>query len=331
MRVLITGASGAIGGQLVQALLSEGDTVRVLARRTSDVKNIKSSNIELSYGDVTDPESIGQPLENVDFVYHLAAIVPPRLWRVPRNVVWNVNCQGTLNLLEACRGKEVKRFVYASTVGVMGYVDRGRADESHPYNPQGLYERTKCEAEKLVLEYNREYGVPIAVIRIPAVYGPGLIHGMVELFQAVQNHRFRFLGNGESLIHLIYIEDLIEAFLLLRRQDKGLREIYIVGMKDPVTWREYVKTIAEVMGVDPPNGHVPVWLANMLGLFSEILLRPFSKNEPYLVRYRVDWTTKNSSFDVSKAIKELGFEPKTSLREGVKKTVEWYRKYGYLA
>jgi len=330
MQLLITGASGAIGGRLVQRLLSEGDTVRALIRKTSDVRDFRSSKIELYYGDITEPESIKRALEDVDLVYHLAAIVPPRLWKISRKTVWDVNCQGTLNLLEACRRREVKKFVYASTVGVMGYIDRGRADESHPYDPQDFYEETKCEAEKLVLRYHKEYGVPTTVIRIPAVYGPGLIHGMVKLFQTVQNRRFRFLGNGESLIHLIYIDDLVEAFLLTRKQDRAVGEVYIVGMQDPVTWSEYVNTIAEVMGIDPPNGHIPVWLAKMLGFFSETLLRPFSKDEPYLVRYRVDWVTKNSSYDISKVIRELGFEPKTCLREGLEKTVEWYRKYGYL-
>jgi nucleoside-diphosphate-sugar epimerase len=153
---------------------------------------------------------------------------------------------------------------------------------------------------------------------------------MVEAFQAIQSHRFRFLGTGESLIHLIYIDDLIEALLLAGKCDNAIGKVYFVGMKEPVTWKEYVNAISETMGMDPPNGHIPAWLAKMLGFCSEIVLRPFSKEEPYLVQYRVDWTTKSSACDISKAIRELGFEPKTSLREGLEKTVEWYRKEGYL-
>jgi len=330
MRALVTGANGAIGSRLSQTIISNGGKLRALVRKTSDIHCLKNFDLEFCYGDVKDVESLDKALEDVDVVYHLAAVVPPRLWRVPRKAVWDVNVKGTLNLLEACRRRGVDRFVHASTIGVTGYINNGRVDESHPYNPQGLYEETKCEAEKLVLKYHKEYGVPSTVIRITAVYGPGLVHGMVKLFQAIQNRKFRFLGSGESLIHLIYIDDLVDAFLLAGKCEDAVGEVYIVGMKDPVTWKEYVGTIADAMEVDLPKGRVPIWLAKTLGSMSEIMLRPFSEDEPYLVRYRVDWTTKNSACDISKAAKELGFEPKTSLREGVEKTVKWYQENGYL-
>lgn len=330
MKKLVTGANGSIGRSLVQALVRRGDNVKVLVRESSNTTCLKQYGVEFCYGDVLDGESLDKTLESVDVVYHLAAVVPPRLWRVPSKIVWNVNCQGTHNLLEACRRHEVQKFIYASTIGVTGYIDEGRIDETYPYNPKGLYEKTKCEAEKIVVKYHEEYGIPTTIIRIPAVYGPGLVHGMVEAFQAIQSHRFRFIGTGESLIHLIYIEDLIEAMLLVGTQDSIRGGIYIVGMNDPVTWKEYVNTIANVMGVEPPKEHLPVWLARVLGFCFETVLRVFYKDEPFLVRYRVDWTTKNSAFDVSKAKKELSFEAKTGLKEGVEKTINWYRKEGYL-
>ena len=331
MKTLVTGANGSIGRNLVQALVARGDDVKVLVRENSNTICLDKYTVEFCHGDILDTASLNRALENVDLVYHLAAIVPPRLWRVPNKIVWDINYHGTRNLLEACRQHELKKVIYASTVGVTGYIDHGRIDETSPYNPEGLYEKTKCEAEKIVLKYYKEYGVPTTIIRIPAVYGPGLVYGMVQAFQAIQSRRFRFFGTGESLIHLIYMEDLIEVMLLIGMRDAARGEIYIVGMKDPVTWKEYVTTIAEGLGVDPPRRHLPIWLAKTLGYCFETLLRGFYKDEPFLVRYRVDLLTNNSAFDVSKVKKELGFEAKMDLKEGIAHTIQWYRKEGYLS
>jgi nucleoside-diphosphate-sugar epimerase len=260
----------------------------------------------------------------VDVVYHVAA----KVYGGSKDEFWNVNFHGTENVLNACLNRSIDRFVYTSTIGVMGSIKDPPADETHPYNPSSPYDVSKCEAEKMALRYYREHGMPVTVVRPTVVYGPGNMY-LLRLYQWIQSGGFRLIGSMNNLLHPCYIDDCLEGFMLAAEKRKAIGEVYIIGDEKPVTWRKYVNDIAEAIGINPPDKHVPVWVIKVVAWLSEFKSWMFG-TPPFLTRYWVEEITKNFAYDITKAKKELDYEPIIPLKEGISRTVEWYRRNGFL-
>jgi nucleoside-diphosphate-sugar epimerase len=210
----------------------------------------------------------------------------------------------------------------------MGSIKDPPADESCPYNPLSPYDKSKCEAEKMALRYCRENGVPVTIVRPTIVYGPGNMY-LLKLYQWIQSGDFRLIGSMNNLMHPCYIENFLQGIALAAEKRKAIGEIYIIGDEKPITWREYVNKVAEAMSVNPPNRHVPVSLIKAIAYLSEFKSWMFS-TQPFLTRYWVEEITKNFAYDITKAKKDLGYDPEISLKEGISRTVEWYRQNGFL-
>jgi nucleoside-diphosphate-sugar epimerase len=326
MKVLVTGGTGFTGKHLVTRLVNEGNKVRVLARKKDP--ELEKLDIEFILGDITDKEVIDKSVETVDKVYHLAAVFREG-GGIPKKVFWDVNVNATRNLLEASQKNGVERFVHCSTCGVLGHISKPPADETFPYNPGDEYQRTKCEAEKIALEFFHNRELPGVVVRPTAIYGPGDLR-FLRLFKAINDGRFIMVGSGEVFYHPVYVDDLVEGIMLCGNEKQALGEIYIIGGESYVTLNQLVSMITEGLDVQVPKIKFPffwpVWAA---GLACEIVCWPFGINPP-IFRRRVDIFRKNRAFDISRAKKELGYEPKVSLKEGIKITAEWYRNEGYL-
>ena len=183
MKVLVTGGTGFAGSHLVSRLVKKGESVRVLVRKNSNVDYLKKLNVELCLGDITDKNSIKAAVKGIDVVYHIAALF--RQARFPDRVYWQVNVQGTQNMLEAGYEEGVKRFVHCSTIGVLGHITNPPADETYPYNPGDVYQRSKCEGEKIALKFFRDKEFPVVVARPTAIYGPGDMR-LFKLFKYVK-------------------------------------------------------------------------------------------------------------------------------------------------
>jgi nucleoside-diphosphate-sugar epimerase len=324
MRIAVTGGSGFIGNHLVEKLISEGHKTRVLVRKTSNSGLLEKLGVELVYGDVVDEDSIESLVNDVNIVYHVAA----KVYAGSKAEFWNVNFNGTKNVLDACLNKSLSRFIHVSTIGVIGSIKNPLGDESHPYNPMSPYDRSKCEAEKLALWYHREHGMPVTIVRPTVVYGPGNMY-LLRLYQWIQRGNFRFIGSMNNLLHPCYIENFLEGITLAAEKRKAIGEIYIIGDEKPISWREYVNKIAEAMSVNPPKGHVSTSLIKAIAYLSEFKSWMF-RTEPFLTRYWLEEITKNFAYDIAKAKKDLGYGPKISLKEGISRTIKWYRQNGFL-
>ena len=219
MNILITGGTGFIGSRLALRCKRNGDFVTVLGRENTpaEIQNKKlldEEQIRVSLIGVDDKESINNLLKGIDIVFHLAAA--QHEMNIPDKVFWDVNVEGTRNLLDASVQNGIKRFVHGSTIGVYGVLD-GKIDENSPCKPDNIYGKTKLEGEKLVLSYKEK--LPVSVVRIPETYGPG-DRRLLKLFKAVQKKVFALIGKGQNLHHLIYVEDLVDGFLLSCQQRK---------------------------------------------------------------------------------------------------------------
>ncbi|MBI3360043.1 MAG: SDR family NAD(P)-dependent oxidoreductase [Chloroflexi bacterium] len=336
--ILVTGATGFIGSHMAKSLAERGKRVRCLVRRSSPhaaVTFLSSLGAELVYGDLTDPESLRKAVESVNGVFHLGG--GGRV-DTSEDLCYRINADGTRNILEAClRQGGVRKLVHVSTCGVMGDIKNPPADETRPYNPENMaYARTKAQAEKVALSYKDK--LPVVVIRFPGVYGKPLIAGGVDrvegvtpmsmIFSAVKKRQWAYIGDGQSLTHWVHVEDVVQGLELAAKKGKA-GEVYILADEQPVTMEAMIKTVAKHLKVEPPTRHIPIPVAFALALAFEAWARIFG-GTPRLSRVLVRGFLANRAFDISKARRELGYQPKFGLEEGMRETVRWYEAEGYL-
>lgn len=328
MRVLVTGGTGFVGSHLALRFIKRGYDVRVLTRKkTLETNYLNKLGIEICFGDITKKSSVKKAVKDVALVYHLAAVL--REIAIPDKVYWDVHVGGTQNILDASIRENVERFVHCSTVGVHGHISNPPADESYPYNPGDIYQKTKCEGEKLALRYFNEKGLPGVVVRPCGIYGPGDTR-LLKLFKSIYHQKFVMIGKGDVSYHLVYIDDLIDAFELCGQKKEALGEIYIIGGNEAPSLNKLVKVIADALDMLVPRKRFPffwpVWLASWIceGVCKSLHI------EPPLFRRRVDIFRKNRAFDISKAKRELNYEPKVDLETGIEITANWYKKESWL-
>ena len=304
---LVTGASGRIGRYLVPALLRSGDEVRVLVKD----KMVDNENVEVFYGDLMDRETLKKAVDGVDTIFHLAALTD---YLAPKEDMYNINVVGTKNLLEVSKGKKL---IYLSSTAVMGNKFKELpVNEQTPYNPSGPYGKTKQEAEKMVKESG---GI---IIRSPDVFGPGFTEGYDFILSGLESGELPVIGDGKNFIQWIHVKDLVQALVLAKDLGKP-GEVYIVAGKEFKTLNELLDILCKQLGVEVPKKHTLGLIAKAMA-HSNVLKGKLSKERPELIPEYVNKITSNKTFDISKAKKELGFDPQVGYEDGAKEMVEDY-------
>ena len=326
MRVLVTGATGFTGGHLARQLRGRGYPVRALVRDAARGRELETAGIEIVTGDLRDPTSLGEAARGADVVYNIAALY--RQAGLPDQVYHAVNAGGVGALIDAAAAAGVRRVVHCSTVGVHGDVQHPPADEEAPLRPGDIYQVAKVEGERIAREASARTGVEVVIARPTGIYGPG-DRRLLKLFRGVARRRFVILGNGRIFYHLTYIDDLVEGLRLCGETSAAAGRTYILAGGEVTTLNELAALIAEEAHVPPPRLHLPVWPFWLAGAACEALCAPLGI-EPPLYRRRVDFFTKSRAFDITRARRELGYDPQVGLREGIRRTLEWYRSAGWL-
>jgi nucleoside-diphosphate-sugar epimerase len=325
MKALVSGANGFTGSYLIKLLLKKGYQVKGIVRKGSNLEAIKDLPIELYYADLATHSSFDDAMEDIDIVFHVGAAY--RVEGVPQKYFWDVNLEGTRKLLEAAKEKGVKRFVHCSTGGVQGNIKNIPAKEEDPYNAGDYYQKSKLAGEKLALQF-LNIGLPLTIIRPTGIYGPGDTR-YLKFFRFINNGKFKMIGSGNTFHHLVFVEDLAEGILLAGEKEEALGEIFTIGGDKYVTLNELAEKIAMVLSRKIKKIHIPVFPVWFAGLLCELICKPF-KISPPIYRRRVDFFVKDRAFDISKAKRVLGYQPKYSLEEGLKRTAEWYKEKGLL-
>ena len=325
MKALVSGANGLTGSYLIKLLLKKGYQVKGIVRENSNLELIKDLPIGLYYADLATHPSYDDAMQDIDIVFHVAAAY--RVEGVPEKYFWDVNHGSTEKLLKAAKKKGVKRFVHCSTVGVQGHIKKIPAKEEDPYSPGDYYQRSKLAGEKLAIQYYKD-GLPLSIVRPTGIYGPGDLR-FLKLFKLINNGKFRMIGSGNVYYHLTYVEDLAEGIALAGEKDEAIGETFTIAGEEYLTLNELVKKIAGILNKSVSKIRIPVFPVWFAGLLCEIICKPF-KIKPPIFRRRVDFFVKDRAFDISKAKRVLGYQPKYSLEEGLKKTAEWYKEKGLL-
>ena len=326
VRVLVTGATGFTGGHLARSLAARGQQVTALVRDEARAGDLKAAGLTLAAGDIRDAAAIERAATGADVVYHIAAIY--RQAGLREDEYRAVNARAVATVIEAASRAGVRRVVHCSTVGVHGDVEHPPAAEDAPLKPGDIYQVTKLEGEQIARDTAARTGMEVVVARPTGIYGPG-DRRLLKLFRGVARRRFVVLGSGEIFYHLTYIDDLVEGFRLCGDVPGAAGRTYILAGGEVTTLNELIRLIAEVAGVDPPGWHLPVWPFWTAGAACEAICAPFGM-EPPLYRRRVDFFAKSRAFDITRAREELGYAPEVTLREGIGRTREWYRKAGWL-
>ncbi|MCP1675788.1 nucleoside-diphosphate-sugar epimerase [Natronocella acetinitrilica] len=327
MKVLVTGGTGFSGKALVTRLLTEGHQVTALDYKEGlKTEELRQLGAEVIIGSVTDKEIVSRSVAGVEVVFHLAAAF--RELNVPESFYDEVNIEGTRNVVEAAQAAGVRRLIYCSTCGVHGNVDHPPANEDAPIQPADYYQKTKYEAEPIVMAYNGK-GMATVILRPAAIYGPGDPERFYLIYRRVASGSFPMFGSGRTLYHPLYIDNLVDAFMLCMEDGKGDGRAYLIADEHYVSVEELVRAVAKALSVEVRIPHFPVWPVVVAGHVCERVCKPFGVTPPIFPR-RVDWYRQNRAFDISRARVELGYQPRIGLEEGLRRTAEWYRAEGYL-
>lgn len=323
MKTLITGATGFIGRHLAKTLHDRGREIKCLVRKTSRVNFLEQLGVELVHGDLNDTISLKTALKDVDTIYHAAGEV----FAAQEENYYNVNVAGLKNLLQACSNASVKKFIHFSSSSATGPNPQRDipVTEDSPCQPITPYGMSKLEGEKIIRQLSAQYHIPIIIIRPPLVYGPGVSQSsrVLMFLKLIHQGLFRTIGDGNNLVSLCYIDNLIQGLLLAEAEKKAEGQIYFLSDNRPYTVNEIAATIAQEQGKPIPARHIPLWAATPLSISLGIAAKLFRANSP-LTRNTVRELKNNWFIDISKAQKDLGYKPSAEFRDGVRKTVEWF-------
>jgi nucleoside-diphosphate-sugar epimerase len=327
MKVLVTGATGFLGSHLTDALVKKGYKVKALVRKTSNTLLLEKLGVELGYGDITDGSSLLPIFKDCEIVYHCAAKVSD--WGSPQDFS-QLNVEGTENILKASLKTGVKRLIHVSSLTVLGITkNHWKSDESHPYPDKFFesYTKTKVLSEKLVRKYYENEGLPVVIIRPSIIWGPGDTIILPRLVRLLKSGKFFFIGKGNQIVCLSYVSNLVDALLLAGSKNEAIGEIYNITDDEKITFKEFIEELAKALDLDPPKRSLPFSLAYGIAYLLELWGKiTRAETPPLLTRYGVCLASINAVFDISKARKELGYEPRINFREGLKKTKPWLRK-----
>jgi nucleoside-diphosphate-sugar epimerase len=327
MKVLVTGGTGFTGKALVERLIALGHSVVCLdCKEGLNTEEIRSWGVDVVLGSVADRGVVDRCMVGVDVVHHLAAAF--RELNVAEAHYDTVNVTGTRIVLEAAYAQKVRKFVYCSTCGVHGNIDNPPADENAPIQPADYYQRTKYEAEPIVQEFFNK-GMKTVTLRPAAIYGPGDPGRFLMIFRRVARGTFPMFGKGKTTYHPLYIDNLVDAFVLAMEEGKGDGETYLIADEEYIEIGELVKKVGAALGVDVRIPHYPLFPLSAVGHICEKLCKPLRITPPIFPR-RVDWFRQDRAFCIDKAKRELGYVPRVGLDEGLRRTAQWYRDNGFL-
>lgn len=326
MKVLVTGATGFVGGAVARALVRRGIDVRVIARGGSDLQNLQGLPHELVTGDLRDQASLRSALTGCSQLYHVAAHYA--LWAKDPSIFYDVNVIGTKNLLEAARDVGTERIVYCSTIGAIGLPPSGGlGTEETPVSLEqmaGHYKRSKYLAEQEVLKLAKA-GLPVVIVNPSAPVGAADVKPTPTGQIVVDFMKGRMPAYIETGLNIVDVDDVAAGHLLA--MEKGRTgERYILGGKN-LMLREVLEILSRLSGVKAPTIKLPrlailplaylnLWVANMTGQPPRIPLEGVK-----MAKYKMH-------YDCSKAIRELGI-PQTPPEVALEKAVKWFRDHHY--
>jgi nucleoside-diphosphate-sugar epimerase len=341
-KILITGASGFIGSHVAEYFSDKGRAIKCLVKENSDIAFLRTHDIPITLGDITDEESIRKALNDCDSIIHIAGL--SRDWG-KKSDFYQINVDGTLNILRAAKSLNINKIIITGSVSSYGEEDCPvKKNETSVYNSHyqyfidsifhckmNYYRDSKALATQKAIKYAEEENLNMIVIEPAFVFGEREFHtGFFEYLKAVKNGAKILPGSAKNKFHVIYARELARAYdLAWQNNIQGVERI-IIGNSDAPFQHNFYRLLCERAGLRKPK-NIPKIIIYPVGMLMELFAAIVkSKNPPVLTRGRVNMFYDNVEYDVLKAKKILGFETIMTLDESVEKTVNWYKVNGYL-
>ena len=312
-RVLVTGAGGFIGSHLTEHLVELGANVKAFVRYNSRndwgllelLPKDKLDEIEVIMGDLKDADAVRHAAKDIDIIFHLGSLIAiPYSYIHPRETI-ETNIFGTLNVLMAAKENNIEKFIHTSTSEVYGTARYVPIDEDHPLQGQSPYSASKIGADKIAESFYRSFDMPIATIRPFNTYGPRQSARAVIptiITQALTREKV-FLGSLHPTRDYTYVKDVVEAFVKVAESHKSVGEVINIGSNFEISIGDLANKIFSLAGKN-----------------AEII------TDPARVRPQ-DSEVERLWCDNTKAKRLLGWKPKTSLDESLKKAIEWISEH----
>lgn len=324
MKILVTGATGFIGKNLVDKLVEYDYEIIAVVRKIPEQGNF-DKKIKFIKADLQEIENIQSQMSGVDVVIHMAAQLGH--YGMPYEYFYKVNYMSSVKLAQMSIKNNVKQFILCSAPFVVGLEGRN-TKEDEPYAPTDFYSKTKMLAEQGVMDTCRGK-IPFTILRPSFVYGIGDVR-RTTLYRSIKHKHFILTTSGKSYLHPSYVTDIVDGFVCSILNPKAYNEIFNLGAENDCTSKEYLNCIAEAVGSKLIHINIgyplSVLLANMIDGISKKIL----KRQGFVSKGRIDFLAKDHSCDISKAKKVLGYTPKISVKEGVLRSVKWAEENGYL-
>lgn len=318
MKVLITGATGFVGGEILQKLYSDG--FEVLGTSKSGAKN---NDRKIIKADITDFENLTKNLTNdFDAVIHSAGLAH-QFGNIDRSFFENVNVKGTKNIADLAVRAGAKQFILISSTAVYGS-HKTEIDESAECRADTDYAKSKLEGEIVCREICEKNNIGLTIFRLTPVLGEKGIGNVPRLIGAIDNRRFLWVGDGKNKKSLIYVGDIADACRLVLERKKRGTEVFNLSA-EPVEMRELVSIISRSLDKKIPAISIPEFVPRFFIDSNDKIIR--SKRLGKLLKIFDNWLADNI-YSAEKIKAEYGFEAKTTIEDAVRKQCEWYSKRG---
>lgn len=325
MKALVTGATGFIGSHLAAALSKRRYEVTCLVRKTSGRQWLEGIDARLVEGDCSDKHSLRDCVKGQDYILHLAGITKA----VRKEHYYSANADGTGNLIEAVAENDpgVRRFIYLSSLSAFGPHSGGgpAPTEDETPHPVSDYGRSKLMGEQAVLRHSSN--VPVTILRPSVVYGPR-DRDFFLLFKSVARGFTPYWGHGRT--SLIYVDDLVEGIILAAENDASSGKTYFISDGEAYSNSEIINAISSELGVKAVRVRVPRSLLSVIGFFSDGISKMLGKNniinsDKIREIMHPEWVC-----DITRAKRDLNYQPSVDLKKGIKWTADWYRIHKWL-
>jgi nucleoside-diphosphate-sugar epimerase len=322
MKILITGATGLLGGHLIKELQQRGEQLRALVLPVEDAEKLVAQGVEVVLGDITNAETLGPAVKNIDLVFHLAGMMG--VWR-PLADYQRVNVTGSENLYKAAQAAGVRRYVHTSSHTVYGLGHGRYMTEHDPLRPDpDPYSLTKAEADRLIRRLMLTSDMETVIVRPGTFFGPGDRLHFGRMAQKMKTGKGVVIGSGYNALPFCYVTDVVQGFLLAGYHEHAPGNVYNISNDRPLTQLEMFNAIADAVGGVRPTFHLPYLPIYYGSIVAEKAVARLTRTQPIVTQLGAMMFGTDNRHSIEKARRELGYEPKVDLREGIELAAAWF-------
>lgn len=326
LKILITGATGLLGGHLIKELQQRREHIRALVLPTEGTSKLLEQGVEVVRGDITNRSTLAAAVKDIDLVFHLAGMMG--VWR-PLADYHLVNVTGSENLYQAAQKARVRRFVHTSSHTVYGLGHGRFLTEDSPLRPDpDPYSLTKAEADRLIRRLMLTSEMETVILRPGTFFGPGDRLHFGRMAQKVKDGKGVLIGRGDNALPFCYVSDVVQGFMLAGYHEKAPGQVYNITNDRPLTQQEMFNAIADAVGGIRPTLHLPYLPIYYGSIVAEKLVARLTQTRPVVTQLGAMMFGTDNRHSIEKARWELGYQPQVDLLTGIKLAAAWFNAGG---